>query len=205
MMTSGSSPEISIWAIDSRPITVWWRITWLRTEPSEYFVSSRDAASFGFHQRSGNFDNVSIRLEAQVNPDRISATAELWHSGVLYKLTDRRAVPNADDDLASIIAALKAEDWAALYRSSYSGVRGQMAEADFVAGIGTTFAARGHVVDASLISAVSYGDGSAGFDMASARVAVTLSKGGAPSTMNGQAILVWEAGRWQLYSITPES
>ena len=32
--TSGSSPAISICAIASWPITVWWRQTWLRTEPS---------------------------------------------------------------------------------------------------------------------------------------------------------------------------
>ena len=33
-ITSGSSPAISICAIASWPITVWWRQTWLRTEPS---------------------------------------------------------------------------------------------------------------------------------------------------------------------------
>ena len=45
MMTSGSSPAISICSIASWPMTVWWRRTWLRTEPSAYFVSSRVAAS----------------------------------------------------------------------------------------------------------------------------------------------------------------
>jgi hypothetical protein len=34
MMTSGSSPAISIWAIVSWPMIVWCRSTWLRTEPS---------------------------------------------------------------------------------------------------------------------------------------------------------------------------
>ena len=29
---------MSSWRFDSRPITVWWRSTWLRTEPRAYFV-----------------------------------------------------------------------------------------------------------------------------------------------------------------------
>ena len=44
-MTSGSSPAISICSSASSPMTVWCRSTWLSTEPSEYFVSSRVAAS----------------------------------------------------------------------------------------------------------------------------------------------------------------
>ena len=35
MMMSGSSPAISICLIASRPMTVWWSMTWLSTEPSE--------------------------------------------------------------------------------------------------------------------------------------------------------------------------
>ena len=45
MTMSGRSPAISICAIASWPMTVWCRRTWLSTLPSEYFVSSRPAAS----------------------------------------------------------------------------------------------------------------------------------------------------------------
>ena len=45
MTTSGDSPAIPICSIASWPMTVWWRSTWLSTEPSAYFVSSRVAAS----------------------------------------------------------------------------------------------------------------------------------------------------------------
>ena len=38
MITSGSSPASSIWRIDSWPMTVWWRRTKSKTDPSEYFV-----------------------------------------------------------------------------------------------------------------------------------------------------------------------
>ena len=43
--TSGYASARSICASASSPITVWWRRTWFRTEPSAYFVSSRMAAS----------------------------------------------------------------------------------------------------------------------------------------------------------------
>ena len=42
--TSGYASAISSCAIASSPITVWCRSTWLSTEPSAYFVSSRCAA-----------------------------------------------------------------------------------------------------------------------------------------------------------------
>ena len=45
MTTSGDSPAIPICSIASWPMTVWCSRTWLSTEPSEYFVSSRVAAS----------------------------------------------------------------------------------------------------------------------------------------------------------------
>ena len=45
MITSGSSPASAICSWASRPMTVWWSITWLSTEPRAYLVSSRVAAS----------------------------------------------------------------------------------------------------------------------------------------------------------------
>ena len=42
---SGTSPAIAICLIASCPMTVWCRSTWLRTLPSEYFVSSWVAAT----------------------------------------------------------------------------------------------------------------------------------------------------------------
>lgn len=156
---------------------------------------------FGFHQRSGEREPVPIRLEAQVNPDRITASAELWSGGVGYKLTDRRALPDAGEDLAAILAALRAEDWPGLYRRTYSGARAQMSEADFVAAISAAYAARGRVLDAQLVSGPTYGDGRAGFDTASATVSVTLSENGTPRTYRAQASLIWEADHWALLSL----
>ena len=44
-MRSGSSPAMAICSSASWPMTVWWRSTWLRTEPREYFVSGFVAAT----------------------------------------------------------------------------------------------------------------------------------------------------------------
>ncbi len=43
--TSGNAPASSICLSASSPITVWCMSTWFSTEPSEYAVSSRPAAS----------------------------------------------------------------------------------------------------------------------------------------------------------------
>ena len=45
MTMSGDSPAMPICSMASWPMTVWCRSTWLSTEPSAYFVSSRVAAS----------------------------------------------------------------------------------------------------------------------------------------------------------------
>ena len=45
MIMSGCSPAIAICSWASRPMTVWCSSTWLSTEPREYLVSSRVAAS----------------------------------------------------------------------------------------------------------------------------------------------------------------
>ncbi len=45
MMVSGYSPAISICFSASRPMTVWWRVTWLSTEPRVYLQSGVVRAS----------------------------------------------------------------------------------------------------------------------------------------------------------------
>jgi hypothetical protein len=159
---------------------------------------------FGFHQRSGTVTPDTIRLEAQINPDRITASAELWVDGASgsYKLTDRRSTPDADTDLATILAAFEAQDWASVYSWTYSGVRGEMTEAEFVSASAHAFSAEGTVVHAATTGPVFYTSGSAGFDAASAPVSLTMSSG---RTVIAEASLIWEGNRWALLSIDPRS
>ena len=157
-------------------------------------------SAFGYHQRSGETLPVTVRLEVQVNPDRITASAELWVDGAFYNLTDRRATPDAEADLAAILAAFKAQDWASVYRWSYSGVRSEMTEAQFIAASTQAFSAEGTVVDATRTGPLSYTTGGAGFDAAAASVTLTMSSG---RTVNADASLIWEDDRWALLSIAP--
>lgn len=155
---------------------------------------------FGYHQLSGNAQSRTVRLEAQVNPDRITASAQLWIDGVAYKLVDRRAVPDADADLATILTAFAAGDWATVYRSLYSTGRADMGQAAFAARSQAAFAAEGPIVSLVRTGPVVYGPGGAGFDTATAPVRMTLSSGRA---VVAEASLIWEIDRWNLLSITP--
>lgn len=158
--------------------------------------------TFGFHQRSGSLRDVTLRLEAQVNSDRITASAELWVDGTLYKLTDRRATPDADADLASILSAFEAQDWTAVYGWTYSGLRSSMTASEFAARSTEAFAAEGSVVDASRTGPLAYTGSRAGFDAATAPVTLSMSSG---RTIIAKASLIWENDRWALLSIDPSS
>lgn len=161
--------------------------------------------TFGYHVRSGEATTVDVRLEAQVNPDRITASAELWSAGRQYKLVDRRAVPDADADLATILHVIERSDWAGLYGWLYTDSRATMTQAEFVAGIAAAFDARGTIVSVDQVGPVRYGDGRAGFDVASAAVTLTMSSGGTQTEVQATASLIWETDRWSVLSIAPDS
>ncbi len=157
-------------------------------------------SAFGHHQRSGEALPVTVRLEAQVNPDGITASARLWVNGVLYALNDQRPTLDADADLLTILGAFQSQDWAVVYSWTYSGVRSEMTETEFVAASTQAFSADGSVVHATRTGPVSYATTGAGFDTATARVALTMSSG---RIVNADASLIWEDGRWALLSIAP--
>jgi hypothetical protein len=157
-------------------------------------------AAFGYHQKSGEALAVAVRLEAQVNPDRITASAELWVDGVAYKLTDRRATPDAVTDLASILAVFQAENWASVYQWTYSGVRSEMTQAEFIVASQNAFSAEGTVVQAIRTGPLTYSSGGAGFDTATAPVSLTMSSG---RVVIAKASLIWEDDRWALLSVAP--
>jgi hypothetical protein len=160
---------------------------------------------FGFNHRSGSQEAVALRLEAQINPDRVTASAQLWCNGVQYMLVDRQPIRNADAPVDAVLTALRNQDWHTLYGSMYSKARAQMTEAAFVAAISAAFAAKGQVTDARTTSSVSYSSGQAGFDTASVGVSVTMSKAGVSHTYAARAGFLWEDDQWKLLSIALDS
>jgi hypothetical protein len=161
--------------------------------------------TFGFHKRSGDWTKVDIRLEAQVNPDRITASATLWSGAQQFVMVDRRPTPDADQDLATILDTVRRSDWSALYGWLYAGARATTTESAFVEQTRAAFTARGTVVAVDRVGVLSYGDGRAGFDTASQAVTLTMSSGGNQTTLHATASLVWETNRWSLLSIAPDS
>ena len=157
--------------------------------------------TFGFHRVSGTSEEHPIRLQSQINPDRITATATLWVDGVQYHLVDRMPTPDADTDLAAIAGALRSEDWGGLYDRSYSGLTGQLSRSVFVATLASAFAPYGHVTAVVITAQPIYGDSSGGFDTASAKLAVTLSNGASSHTYDANVSLLWESSTWKILSL----
>ena len=155
---------------------------------------------FGLNRSSGSTQPVSIRLEAQIDPITSAATADLWTGGAHYSLVVRPPAHNADQALAAMLDAYRTEDWSALYDLFYSQVRTQVSRAEFVAQIAAA-ASGWPLVDAQVVSPITYGSGQAGFFTAVAQVRVTYSRLGATRTDLSQAVLLWENGAWALLTL----
>ena len=155
---------------------------------------------FGLDQPSGQTQPTAIRLTAQIDPIAGAATADLWTSGAHYRLRVQPPPQDADQALAAVLRAYRAEDWGALYDLLDSQVRAQLSRAAFVAQI-TAGASGWRVVDAQVVSPITYSTGQAGFFMAVAQVRTTLSRQGATRTDVAQAEFLWQNGRWALFTL----
>lgn len=121
---------------------------------------------FNLTRVSGAFEPASIQLEAQVNPDRVTSSAQLWYQGTQYELVDKQPPSDPAVGLNAILAAMQAQDWSRLYDLGYSGFRSAITRADFAARMSTGWAGRGTVTATSVVSAPQLGDRRAGFDAA---------------------------------------
>ena len=155
---------------------------------------------FGLDWPSGQAQPAAIRLTASLDPIAGAASADLWTGGAHYRLRVQPPPRNADQALAAVLRAYRNEDWSALYDLYFSGLRAQLSRADFVARISTGVAGW-RVVDAQVVSPITYSDGQAGFFMAVAQVRITRSRQGATRTDVAQAELLWENGRWALLTL----
>ncbi len=155
---------------------------------------------FGLDQPSGQTQPTTIRLTAWLDPITGAASADLWTSGAHYRLRVQPPPQDADRALAAILRAYQNEDWSALYDLLDSQTRAQVGRAAFVAQISTS-ASGWRVVDAQVVSPITYSNGQVGFFMAAAQVRTTLSRQGATRTDVSQAELLWENGRWALLTL----
>lgn len=133
---------------------------------------------FNLTLATGTADPAPIRLEAQVNPDRVTSSAQLWYAGVQYKLVDKQPASDPSGALRAILAALAAQDWPALYDLGYSGFRGAISRADFIDRMAAAWAGRGTVTATAVVAAPRLGNRRAGFDAAQATISFTLTRDG---------------------------
>jgi len=156
---------------------------------------------FNLTLASGAAEPTSIRLEAQVNPDRVTSSAQLWSAGVQYKLVDKQPASDPRGALGAILAAMAAQDWAALYDLGYSGFRDAIGRDAFVARMAAGWAGRGTVTATAIVEPPRLGDRRAGFDAARATISFTLTRDGVATTYLADITLLEEPDGWKFISI----
>lgn len=156
---------------------------------------------FNLALASGAAEPASIRLEAQVNPDRVTSSAQLWYEGVQYKLVDKQPASDPGGALGAILAAMAAQDWSALYDLGYSGFRNAISRDEFAARMSAGWAGRGTVTASAIVEPPRLGDRRAGFDAARATISFTLTKDGLATTYLADITLLEEPDGWKFVSI----
>ncbi len=156
---------------------------------------------FNLTLASGATEPASIRLEAQVNPDRVTSSAQLWYEGIQYKLVDKQPASDPGAALGAILTAMAAQDWPVLYDLGYSGFRNTITRADFTARMSAGWAGRGTVTATAIVSAPRLGDRRAGFDAAKATISFTLTRDGVATTYLADITLLEEPDGWKFISI----
>lgn len=163
--------------------------------------SARVDFVFNLTLATGTTDPAPIQLEAQVNPDRVTSSAQLWYEGVQYKLVDRQPASDPGAAVRAILAAMAAQDWSAVYDLGYSGLRTAISRAEFGDRMAAGWAGRGTVTATAIVSAPRLGDRRAGFDAAQATVSFTLTRDGVATTYLADITLLEEPDGWKFISI----
>ena len=155
---------------------------------------------FGLDMPSGVTEARSLRLAAQLDPLTGAATADLWTAASHYRLVVRPPAHDANQALATVMRAVRSEDWNALYDQLDSLFRAQISRTAYVAQMSNAMSGW-QVVEATVVSPITYTDGQSGFFMAAAQVRATLSRHGTTHTDVTQAELLWDNGRWSLFTL----
>lgn len=148
-------------------------------------------------QSSGESEPVSLRLEAHINPERLTTSAQLWYAGQMYKLNSKEIPHNADAALATIADAYNRQDWSTLYHYGYRRLQAGMTEAEFVTWVTSGLQAQGRVVRAQVASDVVYQTSKGGYHVAVGKIALTLSQDGVETTTTMNVVLVMDGGAWR--------
>ncbi len=160
---------------------------------------------FGLTVGSGQDVPSQVSLQAQIDPARVTASAELWYAGAQYKLVHVQPAADPNQAVAAIAADLRAADWTALYEAAYSGLRESMSEADFVAQA-SAWIGQGEITDVSVLSSATQGTSSElGYTVAQASISLTRTTNAGPTTTVADLSLLAEPDGWKWISLAPRS
>lgn len=144
---------------------------------------------------------AQVRLESQINPDRVTTATKLWLNDVPYELVDRSPAVDPRVELDAIMTAMQEQDWADLYRRSFTGFRDVTTEPDFVADMTAAWATKGTVTATGVTAGPTLTGRRTGMDAALATVTFTLSREGVSTTHIADVVLILEAQGWRWVSI----
>ncbi len=158
---------------------------------------------FGMIEGSGVTQPTSVTMQAQVNPDRVTASVTLWYGDQTCRLVSRTPPSAPSTTLTTILTDLQNQDWSGLYDLAYSGLRGSISRADFVAQNTAAWAAHGTITTISIVTPAQTTLTQAGFSTALATVDLTLTNGGTLSTVRATVSMIAEPDGWKYISIDP--
>jgi hypothetical protein len=157
------------------------------------------------YQTVGAPTTITLRLIGQVDPAHTSGSIELWVNGIHYQFAAAPAPQNADTVGNAVLAALKANDWTALYNLADDSLRGGGTAAQFTQQVQAQFGAGGQVSDAHSIGATTYTTNQAGVSYANLPVSITVIHAGATQTATGTLVLIDDQGSWRWFTMKPAS
>jgi hypothetical protein len=156
---------------------------------------------FGLDLVGSTGEPAQVRLEAQINPDRVTSATKLWLDDVPYELIDRSPAADPRIELDSILAALRTQDWLDLYARSFVGFREVMTESDFVADMTAAWATKGTVTAAGVTTGPTLTGRRTGIDAAVATVTIALSTDGVSTAHVADVTMILEAQGWRWVNI----
>lgn len=151
----------------------------------------------------GATSSTTLSMTGELDTATVSASVEVWIGGTHYHLgtasvSERQAAKAA----SAALAAIKAENWAALYAMMSSDTTSAATEAQFTAELSAE--TPGTVTAATLTGTGSISTDTTGYPLAREPFTATLRRtDGSTLSYRGSVYLVWEQSAWHVLATDP--
>lgn len=157
------------------------------------------------YQFAGTATSATVRFTGQVDAAHGSSPIEVWVNGTHYHVAAGNAAQNADSTANAVVAALKANDWPALYDLADDSLRNGMTAAQFAQQVTSAFGAGTKITDVTITGAITYTTNQAGVSYADVPITMTVFVNGANQTTAGVLVLIDDQGSWRWFTTKPAS